>query len=211
MKKLVCCIISAILSVLLLSGCGGTGTADRTENTTAGVTDVIESGMKAADAAEEGQEEEEEEKAPSAPENEAVRGKEASPSEETGDQTKDPAGRTETIDVDLTEMSSTMVYSEVYSMLATPEDYIGKTVKMNGIFNYYHDVETGNYYFACIIRDATACCSQGIEFVWAGEHAYPRDYPPLDTMVTVTGTFGTYEENGYTYLQLDDADVVWDS
>ena len=208
MKKLICCIISAILSVLLLSGCGGTGTADRTENTTAGVTDVIESGMKAADAAEEGQEEEEEEKAPSAPENEAVRGKEASPSEETGDQTKDPAGRTETIDVDLTEMSSTMVYSEVYSMLATPEDYIGKTVKMNGIFNYYHDVETGNYYFACIIRDATACCSQGIEFELTDDYIYPDDYPEVGGDVSVIGVFDTYMEGEYLYCTLRNAVLV---
>ena len=208
MKKLVCCIISAILSVLLLSGCGGTGTADRTENTTAGVTDVIESGMKAADAAEEGQEEEEEEKAPSAPENEAVRGKEASPSEETGDQTKDPAGRTETIDVDLTEMSSTMVYSEVYSMLATPEDYIGKTVKMNGIFNYYHDVETGNYFFACIIRDATACCSQGIEFELTDDYIYPDDYPEVGGDVSVIGVFDTYMEGEYLYCTLRNAVLV---
>ena len=31
-------------------------------------------------------------------------------------------------DVDLTNLSSTMVYSEVYNMMSTPENYIGKTV-----------------------------------------------------------------------------------
>ncbi len=41
------------------------------------------------------------------------------------------------IDVDLTQLSSTMVYSEVYNMINTPEDYIGKTVKMSGTFNLY--------------------------------------------------------------------------
>ena len=206
MKKLICCIISAILSVLLLSGCGGAGTADRTENTTAGVTDVIESGIKAADAAEDGQEEKEED--PSAPENEAVREKEEAPSEETGNQTEELAGRTEKIDIDLTEMSSTMVYSEVYSMLAGPEDYIGKTVKMNGIFNYYHDVETGNYYFACIIRDATACCSQGIEFELTDDYIYPDDYPEVGGDVSVIGVFDTYMEGEYLYCTLRNAVLV---
>lgn len=31
-------------------------------------------------------------------------------------------------DVDLTKLSSTMVYSKVYNMMFTPENYIGKTV-----------------------------------------------------------------------------------
>ena len=115
------------------------------------------------------------------------------------------------VDLDLTRLSGTVVYSQVYDMIEEPEAYMGQTVKLKGNFGYYQDPDTKKEYFAAVIADATACCSQGIEFVWAGEHAYPRDYPPLDTMLTVTGTFGTYEENGYTYLQLDDADVVWDS
>lgn len=64
---------------------------------------------------------------------------------------------------------------------------------------------------AAIISDATACCAQGIEFVWRGEHAYPSDYPPLDTEITVTGTFDTYFEDDYMYIQLLDADLSWKS
>ena len=60
------------------------------------------------------------------------------------------------IDVDLTKLSSTMVYSEVYNMLYTPDDYIGKMVKMKGAFAYYEDPETKEQYFACIIADAMA-------------------------------------------------------
>lgn len=61
----------------------------------------------------------------------------------------------EGIDVDLTALSSTMVYSEVYNMMTSPEDYIGKTVKMKGMYSVYHDESTDKYYFACIIKDAT--------------------------------------------------------
>jgi len=39
------------------------------------------------------------------------------------------------IDVDLTAMSATMVYSEVQNMMLKPADYMGKTVKMAGAFN----------------------------------------------------------------------------
>ena len=60
-------------------------------------------------------------------------------------------------------------------------------------------------YFACIIADATACCSQGLEFFLAGEYTYPDDYPELGTEITVSGTFETYDEDGYMYCHLVDA------
>ena len=54
----------------------------------------------------------------------------------------------------------------------------------------------------------TACCSQGLEFVLAGEHSYPADYPELGTEITVVGTFQTYEENGYMDCHLVDAEIT---
>lgn len=115
---------------------------------------------------------------------------------------------TDSVDVDLTKLSSTMVYSEIYNMLSTPETYIGKTVRMSGQFAFYEDPETQNQYFACITTDATACCSQGLEFVLTGEHTYPGDYPELGNEITVAGTFGVYEENGTQYCQLTDATLA---
>lgn len=113
------------------------------------------------------------------------------------------------VDLDLSALSGTVVYSQVYDMVSNPEAYLGQRVKMHGSFNYFKDDGTGQEYFAAVIADATACCAQGIEFVWAGDHTYPRDYPPLDTDITVTGVFGTYQEGEYTYVQLTDADVTW--
>lgn len=117
------------------------------------------------------------------------------------------------IDIDLTALSSTMVYSEVYNMMVTPENYIGKTVKMRGQLEIAQPLDAdGNpdpqrIYFSCIIADATACCAQGIEFVLAGEHKYPEDYPQPGAEITVSGTFRTYEEDGYIYGQLYDAEM----
>ncbi len=106
------------------------------------------------------------------------------------------------IDIDLTALSSTMVYSEVYSMMSAPEEYIGKTVKMKGPFAYYYDEATRNEYFACIIQDATACCAQGIEFVLAGDYTFPDDYPEIETEICVVGVFDTYQDGDYTYCTL---------
>ena len=113
------------------------------------------------------------------------------------------------VDLDLTQISGTVVYSQVYDMMMNPNSYLGQKIKMKGNFSYFQDPETKQEYFATIIADATACCAQGIEFVWKGNHAYPQDYPPLDTEITVTGTFSTYNEGGYMYVQLVDADVNW--
>lgn len=114
----------------------------------------------------------------------------------------------EGIDVDLTALSSTMVYSEVYNMMVTPENYVGKTVKMDGIFASYHDESSDKYYFACIISDATACCSQGMEFVLTDGYSYPDDYPEEGGDVCVVGDFDTYQEGGYTYCALWNARLV---
>ncbi len=122
--------------------------------------------------------------------------------------TSKPEQSADGIDVDLTKLSSTMVYSEVYNMMVSPDKYIGKTVKMNGAFAFYEDPETKKQYFACIIADATACCSQGLEFILTGEHTYPNDYPELYSDITVTGTFETYEENGFKYCRLTGATIV---
>lgn len=111
----------------------------------------------------------------------------------------------DSIDVDLTTLSSTMVYAEVYNMMVQPQDYIGKTVKMDGLFSFYHDETTGKDYFACIIQDATACCSQGIEFVLTDDYTYPEDYPEEGGEICVSGVFDTYQEGEYTYCTLRDA------
>ncbi len=124
---------------------------------------------------------------------------------------QDPSSETSSadgIDVDLTQLSSTMVYSEVYNMMYAPSDYVGKAVKMKGQFAYYEDPETKAQYFACIIADATACCSQGLEFILTGEHSYPNDYPELGSEITVTGIFEVYTENGYQYCRLKDASLM---
>lgn len=112
------------------------------------------------------------------------------------------------LDIDLSIMSGTVVYSQVYDMVYNPENYIGQTIKISGSFAYHYNDETSQEYFAVLIADALACCSQGIEFVLNGDYSYPDDYPALDTEITVMGIFNTYQESGYTYCQLLNASLV---
>lgn len=105
--------------------------------------------------------------------------------------------KTETeVDFDLTAMSSDMVYATVYQMMSVPEQYEGKTFRMEGNFYATYYEPTQKYYYYCIIQDATACCAQGMEFVWEdGTHTYPDEYPSDDAYVEVEGIFETYRED----------------
>lgn len=109
------------------------------------------------------------------------------------------------VDVDLTVMSGTMVYSQVYDIVTNSQRYLGKIIKMRGQFSVYTDESTGVNYYACMITDATACCAQGIEFTLEGDYSYPEDYPAMGEEITVTGEFETYEENGIMYSRLKNA------
>jgi len=115
------------------------------------------------------------------------------------------------IDLNLAGMSSTFIYSQVYNIMGEPADYLGKVIRIEGYYSPCEIPETGMVYHACIIPDATSCCAQGIEFVWAGNHAYPADYREEGTGLTVTGRLETYLEDGYTYLHLVDAEVIWNT
>jgi len=120
---------------------------------------------------------------------------------------KAPAPPTE-VDVDLSILSKTMVYGEVFQMVTEPEKYVGKTIKMRGLFNYFYDVVTEDNYYYCLIQDATACCGQGIEFRLGGKHAFPDDYPQENEEFTVVGTFASYQEGEETYYYVRDAVFV---
>ncbi|WP_051594217.1 hypothetical protein [Butyrivibrio sp. AE3003] len=107
--------------------------------------------------------------------------------------------------VDLTKQSSTMIYTTVYNMMYYPENFVGKTIKMTGNYSEYVAEDTGKRYFACIIKDATACCSQGVEFELTSDYKYPDNYPKEEDPITVEGVFDLYEEGQYQYCTLRNA------
>ena len=113
---------------------------------------------------------------------------------------KDPS-----VDVDLTTLSSTMVYSEVFNMMMEPMAYEGQTIKMDGNCAIYTDEETGNTYYTCVVQDATQCCSQGLEFLLDSEQYALEDYPADGDSIVIKGTFSTYEEDGGTYITIKDS------
>ncbi|MBQ9327176.1 MAG: hypothetical protein IJ225_01410 [Solobacterium sp.] len=109
------------------------------------------------------------------------------------------------VDVDLTGLSSTMVYAEVYNIVMNPDEYMGKVICMDGMYTEFYNEALDVWYFSCIIQDALACCAQGIEFVLTEDYIYPENYPTEGDYIIVTGIFDRYEENGFPYYTLREA------
>ncbi len=175
MKKSLCLLISIMMLIVMLPGCSGSTETETPDDTTA-----AEEQIAADQQASSGQQQD---------------GTEAIDiSSLAGDG----------VDVDLTKLSSTMVYSVVNDMLVRPNEYLGKKVRMTGAMSYYHDEETDVTYYACLIKDATACCAQGIEFQTTDEFD-PSEYPEEGEPVTVSGNYELYEDNGYQYAVLKEA------
>lgn len=113
------------------------------------------------------------------------------------------------VDYDLTVMGADMVYATVYQMMIDPKSYIGKSFKIRG--NYYssYSKDKDVYYHFCMIKDAAACCAQGLELLWADEKMNRHENcPEEDALVTVVGVFETYEEGPNTYGRIKDAKIV---
>ena len=180
MKKTICMILS-LLAVAALCACSA-GTSDRNKSSGGkSVGDVIREQART----------------------EARSVETEPPAVETEKATEPVEHDDDGVDIDLTKMNSTMVYAQVYDMMTEPGNYIGKTVKMKGQFAVYEG-PSRNYY-AVIISDATACCSQGIEFRLSDERNYPDEYPPKGEEITVMGVFGTYSEGQIRYCELTEA------
>lgn len=131
--------------------------------------------------------------------------KNENPKSKSTTKTTETTTEAKSVDLDLTQLSSTLIYSEVYNMLITPDDYKGKIIKMKGQFNQYTDEQTGKTYNAVIIPDATVCCQQGLEFELS-DKTNPNFEQGAE--ITVVGTFDTYSEGELLYCHLKKAKII---
>lgn len=98
------------------------------------------------------------------------------------------------------EIKEKMFIAQTNDIYINPEDYLGKTIKYEGIFDPYEYEETGMTYYY-VIRYGPGCCgydaNAGFEVIWSG------DYPNINDWVEVIGVLEEYEEDGNKYLRLN--------
>ena len=109
--------------------------------------------------------------------------------------------------IDFTAYSRSAVFTELGYLSFDPDYFVGKTLKLSGEFLVSEDDYLGVTFYGCVVKDATACCMQGVDFVPA---------PGFEKMVaslsngdplTVEGVFETYTLGGYRLYRVGNARV----
>ena len=190
-----------LAAVVLISGCGKRADNGKGINSGKTVDKVIESQVK----------KEEQKKTEESTKEDTQKNDQQNTDTQTSESVQGTVNAPEAaVDVDLSVMDSDMIYATVYQMMSDPEQYVGKTFRIEGKFYVTYDEMTKNQYYYCVIKDATECCAQGLEFVWGdGSHIYPDEYPTDGTEVIVDGTFELYMENDSRYCRLANADFYF--
>ena len=190
-KKIRTALLSAIF--ILASCAEGKKASAVSVNTQSDVNEVIEDLAAKADAENNAQEEQ------------PVQSEEASASEtdeQSGVKLMQYDGAA---DIDLTGMNATMIYSEVFNMMMNPEEYMDKVIRIHGTYTHHYEESLDQHFYACIVKDAMACCAQGLEFVLNDSYVWPDDYPSEGDEVVVTGIFKVVQQTNFNVLQLQDA------
>ncbi|MFI3227647.1 MAG: hypothetical protein R3Y09_09575 [Clostridia bacterium] len=102
----------------------------------------------------------------------------------------------ETVDYDLTAMSETMVFAQVYDVIMNPTNYDDTTFKIHGEYEYYTVPNSDEIIYFIVINDATGCCPQGLEIRFTEDLPAPEDF----CEVIMKGTAYSEPYEGYTYI-----------
>lgn len=100
---------------------------------------------------------------------------------------------------ELIEISEKLFIAQTNDIYINTDDYIGKTIKYEGLFKSYTGGSGAAYYY--VIRYGPGCCGYdgeaGFEVAWDG--ALPEE----DDWCEAVGVLEEYEQNGYYYLRLN--------
>jgi uncharacterized membrane protein YcgQ (UPF0703/DUF1980 family) len=95
-----------------------------------------------------------------------------------------------------------MFIAQTNDVYLNAEDYLGKIIKLEGLFKREQYLEEGAAY-CFVLRYGPGCCGNdgnaGFEVAW---DAAEGEYPAVDEWVEAIGTLKSYEEDGYPYLYL---------
>ena len=101
------------------------------------------------------------------------------------------------------EIRERMFATQVKEIYLNHGDYLGKTIKLEGIFKKEQWDEIDQTYCFVVRYGPGGCCGYdsnvGFEVAWAKDSAYPD----AESWVEAIGVLKTYEEDFYQYLYLD--------
>ncbi len=103
---------------------------------------------------------------------------------------------------DILYIQEKMFVTQVNDIYINPEEYLGKTLRFQGIFGSYLDPDTQQVYYS-VIRYGPGCCGidgyVGFEVLWSEED---KAYAQENDWVEVWGVLEEYEEKGAIFMRI---------
>ncbi len=109
------------------------------------------------------------------------------------------------VNFDFTQMSSTLVYAQVYDFITNANDYVDKSFRVQGQFQSA-TLDDGSEICFIVVNDATGCCPQGIE-VRLSEGAEKPENGSIVLVDTVAGSY-EYGDMYYGYMQIESMELL---
>lgn len=108
---------------------------------------------------------------------------------------------------DLSRLSATMAYAQLYTMLTEPEQFVGQSVKIRGQYSPTINDSGVTQYHGVVVYDSAACCELGIEFLPTGSQQL---YPAPGSLIEMTGLFDICNDGGQKFccLRVHDITVI---
>jgi uncharacterized membrane protein YcgQ (UPF0703/DUF1980 family) len=103
-------------------------------------------------------------------------------------------------DSDIVEIREKMFIEQTNDVYINPDEYMGRTIKLEGIFAVIDEMEPPCYF---VYRFGPGCCgydsNAGFEVAWNAE---AEKYPEDNEWVEATGVLEKYESEGEPFLRL---------
>ncbi|MCL2198409.1 MAG: hypothetical protein FWB80_05760 [Defluviitaleaceae bacterium] len=103
------------------------------------------------------------------------------------------------VDIDMTQMSVTMVSAQAAQLEFNPTAHLGQVVRIRGShYTFYWEMFQANIHY--IVLDLTVgCCGAAFEFILSDELIETVGYPPHGAIIEIVGTYKYYEVANETF------------
>ena len=119
-------------------------------------------------------------------------------------------GKNEIPDKGVVEIKEKMFATQVSDVYINAKDYLGKTIKLEGVFKREKYSDGEEPYNFVIRYGPGGCCGTdaniGFEVKWEKNHARP--YPAAESWVEAEGELKMYDDGYYLYLDLASLTVL---
>ena len=114
------------------------------------------------------------------------------------------------VDIDLSELSLSIIQTEYSQIVSNATDYSGKTIRAYGSYYTLFFDDTGKHSHYIIVVPGDECCRLGFEFRRDGDYVFPQDYPSENAIILITGTLHRDADSGLSsiYIDVDELSVI---